>query len=94
MHLERKILHHGTSTVNGSFVLLVVGSKHSLKISHMRMAGKINFDEGIREKTHPEVGKEAGGVGALPYSYIEMKEMLIGNFEKPRKRYQDPVLRA
>lgn len=35
----------------------------------MRMAGKINFDEGIREKTHPEEwGKRRGGGGieALP----------------------------
>ena len=38
----------------------------------MRMAGKINFDQGIIGRTDPEVGN--GGVGALPY--IKTKGML------------------
>ena len=41
---------------------------YSLQLSYMPEAGKINFDEGIIGKTHPEVGKGGGGgVRAVPY---------------------------
>lgn len=70
MLLEGKVQHHGTSTVNDSFVLLVVRSMHSLQISLNNANGWENKfrRRNKRENTPGRVGKEAGGGGieALP----------------------------